>query len=420
MYRASTPPPRDDAHITCPGVFLPEREDIYLSICILGQWKETKCLVPTFPLIFHEKMRFERVFLTAIDPADVTQLLESDKTRFELTQLTPPVGEMLSCYEENTREFLYPEPRLTPSLPGVDREILMKTAYTFPGIAPKLEFSTRTAIKELPVDSRHRTCGDIYERHGRSPVRPSSSPLRNRKIKEKNYLKPTRSSRSRSPSPYSRRRMCELYNENQQRMAQLNLGDFEFKPEIDNRPPFVVRHVDNSKPVGEKNSSQLLARNIRQNSSFRNSSLVSQLRRALSFDSYEAAKASEKIVDSEDLNSSEHRLSYFDINEPTYTSYSKSERDSSFPRTSSVHNYLDYKSSSCSLNNSPLRRRPSSYQSDSWKSIHDRVRSLLNTHGARQRLSLGATNAEIEDVLERKSISLRNSPNSNLLEQRYC
>ncbi|XP_030049667.1 spermatogenesis associated 6-like protein isoform X2 [Microcaecilia unicolor] len=407
--------------ITCPGVFLPEREDVYLNVCILGQWKETKCLVPTFPIMFHEKMRFEKVFLTAIDPADISQLLENDKTRFELTQLTPPVGEMLSFYEENTREFLYPEPRLTPSLPGVDREMLMKTAYNFPGIAPKIEFSTRTAIKELPVDSKNRIYGDIYERRGRSPIKLHSSPSRNRKTKEKNYLKPTQSSRSRSPSPYTRRRMCELYNENQQRLAHLNLGDFEFKPEVESRPPFVVRHVDKSKPVGEKNSSQLFARNSKQNSNVSNNSLVSQLRRALSFDSYEAAKASEKIMDFEDLNSSEHRSSYFDTNEPTYTSSSsKSERGTSFSRTYSDPNYLDYKSSSSNLNNSPLRRRLSSYQSDTWKSIHDRVRSLLNTHGARQRLSLGATNAEIEDVLERKSISLRNSPNNSLQEERYC
>uniref|UniRef100_A0A8C4KC14 Spermatogenesis-associated protein 6 N-terminal domain-containing protein n=1 Tax=Dromaius novaehollandiae TaxID=8790 RepID=A0A8C4KC14_DRONO len=63
--------------VTCPGVFLPEKHDIYLSVCILGQYKETECLPPVFPLLFHEKMLFEKVFESAVDPAAVTEMLES-------------------------------------------------------------------------------------------------------------------------------------------------------------------------------------------------------------------------------------------------------------------------------------------------------------------------------------------------------
>lgn len=40
--------------------------------------------------------------------------------------------EELACYEENTRDFLFPEPKLTPSLPGMCREVLMKTIAGFP------------------------------------------------------------------------------------------------------------------------------------------------------------------------------------------------------------------------------------------------------------------------------------------------
>lgn len=40
--------------------------------------------------------------------------------------------EELASYEENTREFLFPEPKLTPSNPGMCREVLMKTAAGFP------------------------------------------------------------------------------------------------------------------------------------------------------------------------------------------------------------------------------------------------------------------------------------------------
>lgn len=40
--------------------------------------------------------------------------------------------EELAYYEENTRDFLFPVPRLTPSNPGLCREVLMKTVEGFP------------------------------------------------------------------------------------------------------------------------------------------------------------------------------------------------------------------------------------------------------------------------------------------------
>ena len=58
-------------------------------------------------------------------------------------------GELLATYQENAREFLFPTPRVSPTYPGVDREVLLQRASSFPGIAPKLEFSSRTIIKEV-------------------------------------------------------------------------------------------------------------------------------------------------------------------------------------------------------------------------------------------------------------------------------
>ncbi|XP_076219013.1 spermatogenesis associated 6-like protein [Aptenodytes patagonicus] len=104
--------------VTCPGVFLPEKHDVFLSECILGQHKETESLRPVFPLLFHEKMCFEKVFESAIDPAAVTEMLE--------------IGDDLAFYEENTGDFLFPECKLTPAYPGVDRELLMETSPHFP------------------------------------------------------------------------------------------------------------------------------------------------------------------------------------------------------------------------------------------------------------------------------------------------
>lgn len=41
-------------------------------------------------------------------------------------------GEILATFEENTRDFLYPGPRLTPLTSGSEREILMKKSVSFP------------------------------------------------------------------------------------------------------------------------------------------------------------------------------------------------------------------------------------------------------------------------------------------------
>ncbi|XP_047381159.1 spermatogenesis associated 6-like protein isoform X3 [Sciurus carolinensis] len=142
--------------ISCPGVFLPDKQDVYLGVYLLNQYVETACFPSVFPIVIQQSLRFEKVFENAIDPGAVAELLESFLTRFELIQLVPPVWEELAYYEENTRDFLFPEPKLTPSHPGIHRELLMKTAIGFPGIAPKLEFSTRTAIRECMFLHRNR------------------------------------------------------------------------------------------------------------------------------------------------------------------------------------------------------------------------------------------------------------------------
>lgn len=41
------------------------------------------------------------------------------------------VGEILATYEENTRDFLFPNPKLTYQHHGIDREILMKRSSYF-------------------------------------------------------------------------------------------------------------------------------------------------------------------------------------------------------------------------------------------------------------------------------------------------
>uniref|UniRef100_A0A8C7WTB1 Spermatogenesis-associated protein 6 N-terminal domain-containing protein n=1 Tax=Oryzias sinensis TaxID=183150 RepID=A0A8C7WTB1_9TELE len=47
--------------VSCPGVHLPAKEDVYLSVFVTGQYHQSECLPAVFPLLFQEKMTFEKV-----------------------------------------------------------------------------------------------------------------------------------------------------------------------------------------------------------------------------------------------------------------------------------------------------------------------------------------------------------------------
>ncbi|XP_020919721.1 spermatogenesis associated 6-like protein isoform X9 [Sus scrofa] len=177
--------------ISCPGVFLPDKHDVFLGVYLLNQYLETDCLPSVFPIMIQRSMRFEKVFENAIDPGAVADILESFLTRFELIQLVPPEWEELAYYEENTRDFLFPEPRLTPSHPGMCREVLMKTVAGFPGIAPKIEFSTRTAIRERVFLHRNRFLVDSAKPFGENSSEHHSQKSR-RKCNFSNFPFPVR------------------------------------------------------------------------------------------------------------------------------------------------------------------------------------------------------------------------------------
>ncbi|RXN31838.1 CTD nuclear envelope phosphatase 1 [Labeo rohita] len=110
--------------ITCPGVHLPAKDDVYVSILNY-----------------------------AADPAAIAEFLQCETVKIELIQLIPPAGEILASFEEDARCFLFPEPKLVPSFSGVEREVLMTRHPTFPGISPRLEFSTKTTFSEISSDN---------------------------------------------------------------------------------------------------------------------------------------------------------------------------------------------------------------------------------------------------------------------------
>ncbi|XP_064217547.1 spermatogenesis associated 6-like protein [Aotus nancymaae] len=390
--------------ISCPGVFLPGKQDVYLGVYLLNQYLETNSFPSGFPIMIQQSMRFEKVFENAVDPGAVADILESFLTRFELIQLVPPVWNELACYEENTRDFLFPEPKLTPSYPRRYREVLMKTALGFPGIAPKIEFSTRTAIRECVFLHRNRF---LEERHkSRSPLFTSHEPILNTikmKPKENNLNRLPKGMQARAPSPCSSRRFF------QDQPAQLNLGN-NFKIFGGSKPPFVVRHVDSAKPFGENISEHHLRRS-RRKSKF--SDFPFPMRRASSLDSLAANIKVIKEPDERIVLRSESS-SHLDSSKFGKSSLSKQGG-------ANFHGKASFSTSQPSRSPGPLdqpllRERFHPGSQSTWKNIHERVCSLLTAHRAQQHKNKEDSTSEVNYIIERPSYPLKQYP---LREQRY-
>nr|XP_019585397.1 PREDICTED: spermatogenesis associated 6-like protein isoform X2 [Rhinolophus sinicus] len=395
--------------ISCPGVFLPDKQDVYLGVYLLNQYQETDCFPSVFPIVIQQRMRFEKLFENAIDPGVVADILESFLTRLELIQLVSPVWVELAYYEENTRDFLFPEPKLTPSHPGMYREVLMKTAAGFPGIAPKIEFSTRTAIREGVFLHRNRF---LEERH--KSQRPLSTsygpklPLNNIQVKpkENNLNRLPQNMQSRAPSPYSTRHFF------QDQPAQLNVGN-NFRISRESKPPFVVRHVDSTKPFGE-NILEHHSWKSRRKSKFAN--FPFSMRRASSLDGCTDNIKVTKEPDERIILRNESPSPLDSIK------FGKSWASHGHRGDADLHLEASFASTQPSRSPSPLmdqlllgeRLHPGCQST--WKKIHEHVCGLLTSPRARQHLNKEDSISEVNDTSERPSYPLKKYP---MHAQRY-
>ncbi|XP_067939133.1 spermatogenesis-associated protein 6-like [Watersipora subatra] len=224
------------SRVSCPGVWLRNTNELYLSICLFGKYQRTSLVEPVFPAIIMEKFKFDKVFYTAVDPAEVSDLLEDEDVIFELVQLSPDSPEgavLLASFQRNVRDFLYPYPQLLPSYGSADREVLMEKSWDFPGIAPRLEFGSHAKIKEVKIPKYMQSSlntdflpvGRSVRARARSPS-PRTYMYPDSEEEGKGYQDPTVASitRSQSLSPSRKTRYKSLAN----------------------RPPFLIQRLDDS------------------------------------------------------------------------------------------------------------------------------------------------------------------------------
>ncbi|XP_032333635.1 spermatogenesis associated 6-like protein isoform X7 [Camelus ferus] len=271
------------------------------------------------------------------------------------------------------------------------------------GIAPKIEFSTRTAIREGVFLHRNRFLEERYK--SQRPLSTSYGPkfpLSNIKVKprESNLDRPVQGMRSWAPSPYSTRRFF------QDQPAQMNLGN-NFKIPGESKPPFVVRHVDSAKPFGE-NSSKHHSQKSRRKSNFSN--FPFPMRRASSLDSL---AANVKVIKEPDerivlRNESPSPLDSSKFGKPS-PSYSN-QGDADFHQETSFATSQHSRTPSPLLDQPLLRERFSPGSQSTWKKIHERVCSLLTSHRAQQHLSKEDPVSEVKYILERPSYPLKKYP----------
>lgn len=203
--------------ISAPGVRLGNKDDLYLSICLLGQERRTRLGQAQFPLKFDDRLTFEKTFKFCRDESDVVNFLDDLCVLIELIQLdpfgNPNNNRVLAWFETKSKYFLYPVQNMQLNYLDSLRDLFMTKTNHFPGsISPQLIFSVSTRVLETQTPSldilreyeqrfaacnlqpqpiiRNNTLSQQQHQHQHpSPKQSSRRPVRKAKQKQKNKNK---------------------------------------------------------------------------------------------------------------------------------------------------------------------------------------------------------------------------------------
>uniref|UniRef100_A0A3B5KAZ1 Uncharacterized protein n=1 Tax=Takifugu rubripes TaxID=31033 RepID=A0A3B5KAZ1_TAKRU len=84
------------------------------------------------------------------------------------------------------------------------------------------------------------TYNSTSSRHNPVKIKKERKPSGPRVFVRSGYQQPTVSSTTRTLSPYTHRKMCQLSEDSQQRLRHLQLGPHHFRKETESQQPFLV------------------------------------------------------------------------------------------------------------------------------------------------------------------------------------
>jgi len=161
------------AAVSCPGTILQTRGHVFVEMQIFKHILRSEFQPPIFPLLLHKRLSCSHVFPHITDPGNLASELNKQVVTIRLLQETGLGDQILAQFAGNARDFLFPTPQLTEAYPGVDREILLTRTSVYTGLLePKIEFGSKTTIKEVNARPKHKkTDLVVYRAASPSPTR---------------------------------------------------------------------------------------------------------------------------------------------------------------------------------------------------------------------------------------------------------
>ena len=117
-----------------------------------------------------------KIFPNCVDPGKLAETMSTQVVYIRLMQETALGDQILAQHCENAREFLFPTPKLSPSYPGIDREIVLERTNHYNGLLePKIEFSSKTTIKEVKARLKNASTDNVPVKESKRDLSPTRS-----------------------------------------------------------------------------------------------------------------------------------------------------------------------------------------------------------------------------------------------------